>query len=165
MAQESRVEGDGDMESFASKVRIQRLGEASLLVPYVVGRRRVGGVAESEFARDIESSGLDTGNHNELGRILADIAKTAASDPTQWKPPRWKKFRGPGLERLWEIVSGRYRVLFFPDLERRRLLIVTLFRKKTNSTPRQELDRAVRQMNLYFQALEDGTLMVEEGSS
>lgn len=52
---------------------------------------------------------------------------------------------------IWQLTAGRLRVLWFYDSRHRGVMICTQgFLKKTNKTPRAELERAVEMRRLFL---------------
>ena len=51
--------------------------------------------------------------------------------------------------KVWELRPDHYRVLYFAGASR-RFIVLHVFRKKSNRTPRKEIDRALRRLDDYI---------------
>ena len=60
---------------------------------------------------------------------------------------------------VYEFIKGNYRISYFYD-EDKRVICCHLFRKKTQTTPESEKEKARRLKQRYFEAKEAGTLKI-----
>ena len=51
--------------------------------------------------------------------------------------------------KIWELRPGKNRILYFYQ-DNNKYVLLHMFRKKTQKTPTQEIDRAIREMNDYL---------------
>lgn len=51
---------------------------------------------------------------------------------------------------IWELRPGKNRILFFFDKGEATFVLLHMFAKKTQKTPKQEIERAKREMNDYI---------------
>jgi phage-related protein len=49
-------------------------------------------------------------------------------------------------DKVWEIRPGNNRVLFFSWIEN-KIVLLHHFRKKTNKTPKKEIEKAIKEIN------------------
>ena len=50
---------------------------------------------------------------------------------------------------IWELRPGKNRILFFFDSKRETYVLLHMFAKKTQKTPKHEIERALKEMNDY----------------
>jgi phage-related protein len=58
--------------------------------------------------------------------------------------------RSEKMNDVWQLRSGPHRIFYFWDRSNRRYVILNGFRKRTERTPRREIQRAERLMQEYF---------------
>lgn len=54
---------------------------------------------------------------------------------------------------IWELRPNRYRILFF--MYQDSFILLHWFYKKTNKTPRHEIDMAIKEMNSYIEEVKN----------
>lgn len=92
----------------------------------------------------------------------AKMAKLLQHIACDGPPANEEKFKHlPGTESLYEIKTTRLRVLCFWD-DNRLIVCTHGFVKKTNKTPKRELNRAEQKRADYFRAKKSGVLNHEQ---
>ncbi len=78
---------------------------------------------------------------SEAGYQLSEVQ--AGNDPDDWKP---MKTVGPGVREIRvREASGAFRVIYLATLPD-RVLVLHAFQKKTQQTPRKDIDLAARRL-------------------
>lgn len=99
--------------------------------------------------------GLDDNLQKDRKRMLALLERVAAEGP-----PRNTDISHKLEGDIWEFIQGRLRVCWFYD--KGRVVICTHgFVKKSQKTPRAELNKANERREAYFAATAAGSLTIE----
>jgi len=103
---------------------------------------------------------------NEMGRKhpkeLSKLARLWSDTADTGPPVNKEKFKKlDGSDGIWEFKTSKLRVLCFRD-EGSFIVCTHGFVKKTNKTPKKEINQAEKEKRKYFQAKKEGNLKHEE---
>lgn len=99
---------------------------------------------------------LDANMQKDRTRMLALLERVAEAGP-----PRNTDLSHKLDEGIWEFIRGRLRVCWFFD-EGKVVVCTHGFVKKSQKTPKQQLQKANDRRKSYFEACAAGTLIIEE---
>jgi phage-related protein len=79
--------------------------------------------------------------------------------PVEGKLPKGSPVHHYVENGIWQISSGKYRLMYFFDKE--RIIICThWFEKKSSKTPQRQIRKALLHREKYFEAQQDKTLFL-----
>lgn len=101
-------------------------------------------------------TGLE-GNLQRDGRRVLQLLERVS----QYGPPRNTDICHQVGDGIWEFIQGRIRILWFYD-KGKMILCTHGFVKKSQKTPRADLEQALRQRRAYELAASQGHIRIED---